>query len=1310
MEEPQAVHESGRCAIYGSGGSVSFFGPSLPKPGNVPAVKLSAEQSDALVAICGDSWRFVDYACCDSDQMDTLKSNLEKVDALIASCPACKENFYQLFCHFSCSPDQSGFVNVTDTQKAFNDEEVVSELQFYIDGVEFADPFFESCKNIKFGATNGFAMDLIGGGASNYKEFLKFLGDKKPEIGGSPFQINFVYETSEEDPSLQLFETSPKYCNDQDPKFRCSCSDCPEICPTLEPLPSIETCMIGPVSCVSAYIAIAYIVSMLGYIGYYFYQNYMERHNTVTAFLADDSDNFLENTTDHIGEDTYQYQINGSVNNESLVNSFLKKWFYNLGYFCANNAKFVILLSIFVSVMLSSSMQFLQLETNPINLWVSPKADAFIQKQMFDESFGPFYRTQQLIISNKYGSILQDYEIIEWWFEKEQEILNLSYDNGSSNITYQDLCFKPLGDTCILESFTQYFNGDISKLDEVKWRDQIDHCATSPVECLPDFQQPLKKSLIFGGDIDDSVLDSSAIVVTLLNNNENYKESIQVQNSIGWETVLENYILTQLIPEAEIRKLNVGFNTEMSLEKELNKSTNTDAKIVLISYLVMLTYASLALGGGKIEVNGVKKYSISFGGIKNACSNILSQFDHYTSILKLLTHTRFSLGFIGILIVLTSVSSAVGFWSFFGLKSTLIIAEVIPFLILAVGVDNIFLICNAITNVENSQDLNLDLNIPEKIGRTMMSCGPSIALSCTCQFFCFLLGSIVAMPAVRNFALYSAMAVIFNTILQCTLFLSVLSFDMYRIECKRLDVIPFVKIETQTNTHNINSNDREQDEEIETSIELTQLMNESKYNESYLLNFFQYFSNLLFLKRVEKFILLITITIIGISLSSLPNIKLGLDQRIALPSDSYLINYFNDIYDYLNVGPPIYFIAEDLEVTERANQQLLCSKFTTCDEFSLVNVLIQEATRSEQSTVAEPPASWIDDFLMWLNPSLSDCCVIRKRPLHEGDKEFCPPFSSPRLCESCFENRDWEFDMSGFPVDDEFLTFMLAWLDQDSYPCPLGGKAPYTTSIDFNYNNSDEGSYILGVKRSAFRTSHTPLRSQEDFINAYENSLRIINNLKEKHPELNIWAYSPFYIFFVQYVTLIPLTFSLIGFGLIMIFVLGYLFLGSWRNSMVLIAYLLFVLILIGGWMSLVGIGLNAVSLVNLLICLGLGVEFGIHIVRYFNFTSVADKGISLSIDSVNDDFGEDEAMRCNVDKNEQLLLLAKSKDTLVNIGPATLSGITMTKILGIIVLSFTQSQIFRVYYFKMWVGLIASASLGALILLPILLGRYGEK
>ena len=137
-------------------------------------------------------------------------------------------------------------------------------------------------------------------------------------------------------------------------------------------------------------------------------------------------------------------------------------------------------------------------------------------------------------------------------------------------------------------------------------------------------------------------------------------------------------------------------------------------------------------------------------------------------------------------------------------------------------------------------------------------------------------------------------------------------------------------------------------------------------------------------------------------LSLFPKIQLGLDQRIAIPSKSYLVNYFNSVYDYLNVGPPVFFVVKDLDYSERLNQQKICGRFSACDEFSLANILEQEFKRSDISMLSEPASNWLDDFFSWLNPDLDQCCRFKKSTVFEKTPEFCSPNAPQRQCQSCY--------------------------------------------------------------------------------------------------------------------------------------------------------------------------------------------------------------------------------------------------------------------------------------------------------------------
>ena len=102
-------------------------------------------------------------------------------------------------------------------------------------------------------------------------------------------------------------------------------------------------------------------------------------------------------------------------------------------------------------------------------------------------------------------------------------------------------------------------------------------------------------------------------------------------------------------------------DAQRSIEDELNRESKSDVLTILISYLVMFAYVSIMLG-------------------------------HYRSIATILVDSKLLLGLAGVLIVLWSVASSIGFFSYLQIPATLIIIEVVPFLVLAVGVDNIFIL------------------------------------------------------------------------------------------------------------------------------------------------------------------------------------------------------------------------------------------------------------------------------------------------------------------------------------------------------------------------------------------------------------------------------------------------------------------------------------------------------------------------------------------------------------------------------------------------------------------------------------------
>ena len=1081
--------------------------------------------------------------------------------------------------------------------------------------------FYDSCKDVKFGATGGKAMDLIGGGAKNYTAFLKFLGDKKI-LFGSPFQINFPRPIGFEHGGIEAADLGPKACNDTDGAYRCACVDCPAVCPELPKVTEQDACHVGLLPCLSFSVILIYSVFLLLLIaavsGHVAYQKHSQRKSERLQLLQDAAPSDDEDE----GDTVRNAGMLDRPQNQYRLNSVFDKAFSQLGRKCATYPLITIGLSLVIVLVLSIGWINFEVETNPVRLWVSPSSAAAKEKQFFDDNFGPFYRAEQAFLVNDThesgpGPVLS-YDTLAWWFDVESRVQRMkSLRHG---VTLNDVCFNPTGSACVVQSLTGYFGESFSRVDKDSWQAHLKHCTEQPVECLPAFGQPLKPDMVLGGTVDNDALSAEALLVTWVVNNH-VEGSEGEARAVDWEETLIG-LLHGAAEEAKERGLRLSYSTEASLENELNQTTNTDAKIVVISYIIMFLYASLALGSTTLTVKSI---------LHNP-ANALVQ-------------SKFTLGIIGIVIVLMSVSASVGLFSAAGIKVTLIIAEVIPFLVLAVGVDNIFLIVHEFerVNISHSDD-DIETRIAKALGRM----GPSILLSASTETVAFALGAAVGMPAVKNFAAYAAGAVFINALLQVTMFVSVLALNQRRVESSRADCVPFIKVK-RADPIDVNSGGYGYEDEGSL-----QKFIRKQYAPAIL---------------GRKIKVLIVVAFLGLftaGLALLPEVTLGLDQRIAFPRGSYLIPYFNDLDEYFNTGPPVYFVVRDLDVTERQHQQELCGRFSTCHSYSMANVLEQESKRPDVSYITGSTASWIDDFFFWLNPNNDECCK-------EGGK-------------TCFEDRDppWNVTLYGMPTGQSFIHYLNKWIGSPTDEnCPLGGKAPYSNALVVQPERRSNP-----IPASHFRTSHTPLRTQNAFISAYASARRIADSISSAQ-NISVFPYSKFYIFFDQYATIVRLTGTLIGSALAIILVLTSVLLGSLMTGAVVTLTVIMIVADVLGCMAIFHVSLNAISLVNLVICVGIGVEFCAHIARAFMFPSkpILEKAKARFR-------GKD----------------ARAWAALVNVGGSVFSGITITKFLGVFVLAFTRSKIFEVYYFRIWLALVFFAALHALVFLPVALSLIGGE
>ncbi|XP_062520603.1 NPC intracellular cholesterol transporter 1-like isoform X2 [Corticium candelabrum] len=1263
----------GQCGIGPTGKAVNCY-----YNGTAKRVLDDAENGEKMLAtlktFCPNLYDGHDTAtCCSYDQFQALVSNMQYPAPMYSRCPSCWQDYRDLFCASTCDPHMSKFIQVQRTNESSQPPFCshppcqILKIGYYLTP-EYANTLYNACDHVQFPSSNHRVIgSFCGGHTADQCNSSLFLGYQGTILNGfAPFEINFTIINKY--PGYEPYDRRLYRCdeplNSSACGFACSCTDCPAACITPPTIPKSSTSFtIGSLDGALMIMIIAYSAFLVLFVLCVTIRACCSHTDTT---IDDENSPLIRNTekseTQHtpysgvrrdldgvtsqqglrVDERDISMSTSASINGEygddhnvqrrvnhhdphcvtrmgTAVEYALKCFFGWLGTFCATHHKYVIFACVLIVAVLGCGITKLTVTTNPVDLWSAPNSRSRIEKNYFDSHFGPFYRTEQVIIraptvkpynytdktglqsiTTLFGGVFNKSVLTEvYWLQRN--ITHLVADDNTT--TLDDICWQPLhpdNDHCAVESVWQYFQNNLTLLDMTVGNDfemladyhtHLGYCFNDPTSvndtimhhpCLADYGGPVPVSVALGG-YNDSTLsppypEADTLFLTIIVNN--HVEESRNKKAELWEKKFIKYLKNY---KSDL--ITISFTSERSVTDEINRESASDISTVAISYALMFAYVTIFLG-------------------------------HIQSLRRVMIDSKMCLGLAGVLIVLSAVLSSIGLFSYFGQPVTLIVVEVIPFLVLAVGVDNIFILVQAFQR--RSKPDHTDL--AEQVGIVMSEVGPSMLLTGLSESVAFFLGALATMPAVRSFSLYAGMAILIDFLLQVTCFVAFLYLDAKRQIDSRLDVVCCVR-DKRAPPH----------EEGSRGGVLYSLIRD-------------YYSNVV----------------------AANHLHIGLDQKLSMPKDSYLQNFFKDQAEYGRVGPPVYFVVKDkMNYSSVAEQNKLCS-LPGCNNDSLTAQLMQQAAIKHYSKIANAPNSWLDDYLVWASPNLNCCRVYEKLG------NFCSSSVDPHSpdCKKCLDSSDLASCFS--PKQKKFYHLLHYFLkDNPGINCSKGGHAAYSKAVKFEKTDSIGSSY--------FSTYHTALAIDTDFIDALKRARAIADNLTlALNGSSEVFPYCLVYVYYEQYLTIVHEAALNLGLCAAAIFIITFLLMGfNFPCAIIVTLTVAMIVVDLMGIMYLWGITLNAVSVVNLVMAVGISVEFCSHITRSF----AIERGDSR---------------------------VARARHALIDMGSSVLSGITLTKFVGIVVLAFSKSQLFEMFYFRMYLSIVLLGAGHGLVFLPVLLSYVG--
>ncbi|KAJ6669628.1 hypothetical protein lerEdw1_000177 [Lerista edwardsae] len=682
-----------------------------------------------------------------------------------------------------------------------------------------------------------------------------------------------------------------------------------------------------------------------------------------------------------------------------------------------------------------------------------------------------------------------------------------------------------------------------------------------------------------------------------------------------------------------------------------------------------------------------------------------------------------AVGLAGVLLVALSVAAGLGLCSLIGISFNAATTQVLPFLALGVGVDDVFLLAHAFSETGQNKRIPFE----DRTGECLKRTGASVALTSISNVTAFFMAALIPIPALRAFSLqdlkqktidicpcvsrviqiepqayteasdntrysppppYSSHSFAHETqiTMQSTVQLRT-EYDPHT-QVYYTTAEPRSEISVQPVTVPQDSLNCQSPESTSSTRDLLSQFSDSTVHcleppcTKWTLSTFaeKQYAPFLLKPKAKIVVIFLFLGLFGLSLYGTTRVRDGLDLTDIVPRETRE-------YDFIAAQFKYFSFYHMYIVTQKADyphiQHLL---YELHKSFSNVTYVLLEENK-------QLPKMWLHYFRDWLQGlqdafdsdwesgkitynnyknGSDDAVLAYKLLVQTGIRD--KPIDNSQLTKQRLVDAD------GIINPNAFYIYLTAWVSNDpvAYAASQANIRPHRPEwvhdkADYMPETRLRIPEAEPIEYAQFPFYLNGLRDTSDFVEAIEKVRAICNN----YSSLGVPSYPNGYpfLFWEQYIGLRHWLLLSISVVLACTFLVCALFLLNPWTAGIIVVVLALMTVELFGMMGLIGIKLSAVPVVILIASVGIGVEFTVHIALAF-LTAIGDK-------------------------NRRAVL------ALEHMFAPVLDGAVST-LLGVLMLAGSEFDFIVRYFFAVLAILTILGALNGLVLLPVLLSLFG--